>query len=325
MKRRTALGFIGGCITTACGASSGSSSPTPTSQLSSQTPLLPAYLGLNVGTEMNWTARRDSLLPYYQDAGVQWLRVWYNWASIETDPGSYNLNYVRPALTLAQEKGFRVTFVVWGTPDFAGNGALASDPDPNHFRRYCEWLKTNLADVVDAWEIGNETNLEKYFTGTPRDYVETLARAYPILSGEQLVIAAGPSGASKPDYWQSLIDNELEDFCDRVNLHPYQKDPDRVLRLVDDFKQRTTKPLWITELGLNTNVRGEEGKARFTATLLPELTDRVETIHWYRSIQGDRIHPQTFGLLHVDKETNEITRLPAYDAYKAFAQSQVSL
>lgn len=325
MKRRTAVGLITSGLVSGCGVQAGSSARTTTVTSTQLTLPERNYLGLNVGTEMSWTARRDGLIPYYKQAGVKWIRVWYNWASIESEPGRYDFNYVYSPLKLAKDNGFLVTFVIWGTPDFAGSGELAAMPKLAAFERYCTWLKSELSEVVDAWEVGNEPNLSKYFLGSPQDYVQLLAHAYEILSGDTLVVAAGPSGASKPDYWQALLDANLEAYCDRLNLHPYQKNPGRVLNLVDDFKSRINKPLWITELGLSTEVNGEDGKADFTAILLSELQSRVETLLWYRSIQGEQIHPEQFGLLAVDKASNEITALPAYDAYLKFAKETATL
>ncbi len=325
MKRRTAISFIGGGLISACGASTGSSTSTNATFTASRQRSQFPYLGLNVGTEMNWTARRDALVPYYKEAGAKWLRVWYNWAAIERNPRDYNLDYIYPNLNYAKEQGFLITFVIWGTPAHAGSEGLAAVPDQSAFKRYCDWLRSYLSELVDAWEVGNEPNLTKYFTGSPEAYVRMLADAYEILSGRALVIAAGPSGAAKPEYWQALLDADLEHYCDRVNIHPYQKNPGRVLNQVDDFKSRVTKPLWITELGLPTKGNSELDKANFTSILLPELQSRVETLLWYRSIQGNQIHPLTYGLLEVDKETNEIMALPAYTAYQTFAQGNPTL
>ena len=49
--------------------------------------------------------------------------------------------------------------------------------------------------MVDAWETGNETNLEQYYAGSPADYVRTLATADQVSQGQRLVIAA-----VKPSY-----------------------------------------------------------------------------------------------------------------------------
>jgi hypothetical protein len=277
------------------------------------------FMGLNVGTELNWESWRDQLLPLYGNAGVRWLRVWYNWADLETQPGVYDGASIQAALRLAKEKGFRILFVVWGTPPHAGTGDLEAVPQTQALSDYCRWLKTNLKDLVDAWEIGNETNLPKYYAGSPASYINTLATAYSILKGSGLVIAAAPSGAAKPDYWQALIDSGLEEHCDRVNLHPYRHQPQQVVQIVDNFLNRVQKPLWITELGISTDVGGEQAKAEFVAQVLPLLATRVEQLFWYRGVQGSGLHPLRFGLVEANRATGVVTPLPAYSAYSAFA------
>ncbi len=336
MKRREVLGFFmggGAALASSYACSQGNRSfPSQAngrlpinSSLNSSTTLAtqcisPDYFGLNVGTELSWETWRSDLLKAYQQLETRWLRVWYNWADIEPQPGNYQGSSVREALQLAKEKGFRILFVVWGTPSHAGDGELESIPQTKALTNYCRWLQTNLGDLVDAWEIGNEPNLEKYYSGSPADYVQTLATAYQVFQGQGLVIAAGSSGAAKPSYWQALIDSGLEQHCDRVNLHPYRHQPQQVVRLVDDFLQRVKKPLWITELGLSTDIGGEQGKADFVTGVIPLLTSRVEQLFWYRGIQGAGLHPLRFGLVEGNRATKTVTPLPAYYAYATQAR-----
>jgi len=311
MKRRTFITIAGAtALTTSC-------------KLLAAQQHSSSYLGLNVGSELNWSSWRGQLLPLYKDAGVKWLRVWYNWASFEPQPGVYkaaSLQQVKESLKLAKESGFQVLFMIWGTPPHAGNGKLGSAPKPRAFSDYCRWLKVNLRGLVDAWEIGNEPNLEKYYSGSAASYIRILEKAYRTLKGNGLVIAAGPSGAATPEYWRQLIDRGLENHCDRVNLHPYRKTPREVISKVDEFLKLVQKPLWITELGLSADNGGEEAKAQFVRDLLPALNGRVEKLFWYRSIQGKGLHPLRFGLIEANRETRKVTPLPAYFAYRDYAK-----
>lgn len=325
MKRRTALGMIGGAaITTTCALSQNQA-------LSSKLPRKPPrlklgteppsqeYFGLNIGTELSLKSFRDQLLTLYQKAGVRWLRVWYNWATLEPEPGVYDGASIQEALRFAKNYNFQVLFMIWGTPPHAGNGDLGDVPQTKALSDYCQWLKANLGDLVDAWEIGNEPNLTKYYAGSPESYIQTLATTYQQLQGDAPVVAAGPSGAASSSYWQALLDNGLERYCDRVNLHPYRNQPQQVVRLVDDFLGRVQKPLWITELGLSADVGGEQVKADFVAQVLPLLATRVEKLFWYRGVQGSGLHPLRFGLIEGNRTSGQVTPLPAYYSYAAFA------
>lgn len=326
MKRRTLLSYFAG------GAAIASAYPLFLNSDRSSTPLvsLPSlsvgakvgadFFGLNVGSELSWKSWRGQLIPLYQELGVRWLRVWYNWADIEPQSGNYRPTAVREALQLAKNFGFRILFVVWGTPTHAGSGKLAAVPQTLALSKYCQWLKANLGDLVDAWEIGNEPNLERYYAGSPAEYVHTLATAYQVLRGDGLIIAAAPSGAAKPHYWQALFDSQLEQHCDRVNLHPYRQKPREVVRLVDNFLERVRKPLWITELGVAANNSNEQGKANFTTEVVSQLTSRAEQLFWYRSVQGKGLHPLRFGIIAADRASGQVTPLLAYYAYAAQAQ-----
>ncbi len=267
-------------------------------------------VGLNVGTELSWERFRPQLLRLYQQAGVGWLRVWYNWASLEQTPGHYEGTQAWQSLALARKLGFRILFVIWGTPF---GQTLADVPDSRALTAYCRWLRSHFGDVVDAWEVGNEPNLPGYFRGSPAQYVVTLAAAYSALGRNLPVVAAGPSGGAKPEYWQALFQHGLERYCDRVNLHPYRGDPQQVVALVQQFRQLTKKPLWITEIGLSAD-RGEIAKARFLTEALPLLTPLAERIFWYRGVQGDGLHPLRFGLVVADRQSAHVTPLPAYHA-----------
>jgi Glycosyl hydrolase catalytic core len=281
------------------------------------------YLGLNVGTELNWLNWRDKLLPLYQSAEVSWLRVWYNWASLEPTRGEFGDPLTLESLRMAKEMGFRLLFVVWGTPPHAGTGELNAIPQTSALQRYCYWLRDNLGDVVDAWEIGNEPNLDKYYAGgSASNYVATLATAYFILRDVGQVVAAGPSGAATTSYWDALVDAGMERYCHRVNIHPYRTLPENVISVVDSFRQRVRKPIWITELGLDTASGGETAKAAFLSTVLPLLETRVEKVFWYRSIQGEGVHPLNYGLVSLDSDTGQIRTLPAYNALVNYARAR---
>jgi hypothetical protein len=320
INRRVALGLLGGA------AASLSALPTAhrqdaTAQLVIRQTPSTGYLGLNVGTELNWQSWRDQLLPLYRAAGVTWLRVWYNWAQLEPSPGAYGDELTIESLRLAKRLGFRLLFVIWGMPSHAGRGGLNAVPRSSALSGYCQWLRENLSGLVNAWEVGNEPNLRKYYVGSAAEYVRTLATAYEVLQGSgKLVIAAGPSGAATATYWQSLLDRGLERHCDRVNLHPYRTRPENAVRLVDQFLDRVRKPVWITELGLDAEAEGEAAKAAFVRAVLPQLATRVEKVFWYRGLQGEGLHPLNFGLIEADRETRRVTTLPAYDALVAYAR-----
>jgi Glycosyl hydrolase catalytic core len=327
MKRRTLLGcFAGGAAISCAYQLFTSDRPQQTSEaitpfLSSTTVATSAdFFGLNVGSELGWKSWRGKLMPLYQQLGVRWLRVWYNWSDIEAQKGNYQAAPVREALQLAKNKGFRILFVVWGTPAHAGSGKASAVPEALAFSKYCQWLQSYLGDLVDAWEIGNEPNLERYYAGSPAEYVGTLATAYQVLKGKGLVIAAAPSGAAKPHYWRSLLDSGLEQHCDRVNLHPYRQKPRDVVRTVDNFLEIIHKPLWITELGVAANHGNEKGKAEFTTEVVSHLTSRVEQLFWYRSVQGKKLHPLRFGIIEADRDSGKVTPLPAYYAYATQAR-----
>ncbi|AGY56703.1 glycosyl hydrolase [Gloeobacter kilaueensis] len=280
----------------------------------------PVVLGLNVGTELSLGRFNLRLLDLYQAAGVSWLRVWYNWAVIEPVQGRFQAEPIAQALRLAKDRGFKILFVIWGTPAHAGSGDLGAVPRPAALAAYCRYLQANFASLVDAWEVGNEPNLSKYFAGSAAQYVETLQAAYTVLKGNLPVVAAGPSGMAGPAYWDALFAAGLEAGCDRVNLHPYRQKPEQVLALVDDFKSRAHKPLWITELGLSAD-GGEQAKADFLTRVLPALASRAELTFWYRGIQGEGLHPLRFGLVEVERSSGKITPLPAYYAYRTVAKA----
>lgn len=299
MKRREVLAI--GCATLAAVADPGQA-------------VQPHFFGLNIGTELSFGRFNRTLLAKYRKAGVQWLRVWYNWSSIEGEPGVYRAEEIGRQLRFAKAEGFHLLFMIWGTPAHAGNGDVGAIPNGKSLAGYCHWLKTNFSGLVDAWEVGNEMNLSKYFAGTAQQYVNTLAVAYASLRGREPVIAAGPSGLADAKYWRALLDSGMEDHCDRVNLHPYRQHPDQVVQLVDEFRRLIHKPLWITEIGLSSD-RGEATKAAFLAQLLPQLASRAERVFWYRGLQGEGLHPLRFGLLQGDRLHGTLVPLPAYYAY----------
>jgi hypothetical protein len=243
--------------------------PTPAG---SQVPSRPE-VGVNLHVMWSdWTGeQRSETLQKMADAGMEWIRIDFAWASLQPDgPNDYSSWIVEWAERYAAEAhahGMKVLATFWNTPGWANGGAGRDVPpdDPADFARAAEWVSTRLRNSVDAWEVWNEANLDSFFSGTPSEYVELLKVAYPALKAGDPEAPVISTGTSYTDYaWLAkMYDAGAQGYFDVLAVHPYMAPADlppetengemwtisAVQKVRDLMRARgdVDKPIWFTE------------------------------------------------------------------------------
>lgn len=106
----------------------------------------------------------------------------------------------------------------------------------------------SLRNAVDYWQVGNEPNINTFWTGSASQYVNThLKPAYEALKAVgETVVGAGPSW--DPTYAQQLVNAGYNNYCDFAAFHPYgnsaQESIDRAYAAKAVYG---SKPLMFTE------------------------------------------------------------------------------
>jgi hypothetical protein len=295
--------------------------------------------------------------------GADWVRLWGTWEGGEPTPGAIDQNYVNwigDKVTAAKQRGVKVLVVIARTPGWANGGrpGIAPPADPARFGAYMGELARRLPGV-DAWEVWNEQDGHEFWLGGPQPAVYTamLKASYAAIKAVQpndIVVTGGTIG-NNMDFMEQLYAHGVQGSFDAVGVHTdtacltdgpgvFYRDPrGRVgqysftgYREVHAVMRRHgdgAKPIWLTELGWNTQTTApnscpvgekkgtkplgvtEEEQSRFlTAAYRCLAADPfVQVALWFgvQDIPGS-LHAAGFGLYRRDRSAK-----PAAGAFRA--------
>lgn len=144
-------------------------------------------VGLNVHAPEGDEVER--LLDEVAASGARWIRVDFVWAEIEPEAGSYRWERWDRIVEVAGDRGLEVLGLLQSTPAWATDGAASTGvPRVGDWQRFCFAAAQRYRGRVSHWEIWNEPNLRRFFTGSRRDYIERL-----LLPGADAIHAADPA------------------------------------------------------------------------------------------------------------------------------------
>lgn len=261
-------------------------------------------------------------------AGVRWVRLGFRWDEIEPTKGIYQFGKSDAIVNLSIKHDIKILGVIAKTPEWASNANNTISPPQNYedWERFVRKVVTHYKGQINHWEIWNEPDIQKFWKGTPEEYINLQKISYEIIKEVDpsiKVLSAGLDGNGEK-YLDKLLDLNLASYCDIIAFHPYGNSPEKSVERVKNFlsimeKHNVKKPLWFTEIGWQTGgwrtgpciVKDEETKAAYLKKAFHLLKPYAEAIFWYRAIET----PKMFGLIELDKEGN-LRLTPAYDAFK---------
>lgn len=235
-------------------------------------PPAPAGFGpVNVDTPMGvcHAGYSESDEEYRQlDAlGVQAIRADFHWSCFQPEPATWNFGCKDGYVDAAVRHGKQVI----GLLDF-DNNAVEQDPvgkardlyiapgDIPLFAEYARQLATHYQGRVYAWEIWNEPDIDRFWTGTPEEFYALARQAAEALRAadpDARIIGpatTGPLGAWMPPQIDGLHASGALKQASHPGCHLYVTDPRHYL---PEFKKivcaarRFGHPgsPWITEVG----------------------------------------------------------------------------
>jgi polysaccharide biosynthesis protein PslG len=297
-----------------------------------------------------------------QELGSDWLRIWGTWEMGEPEPGKVSQDYVNwlgAKVDDAEARGIKTLVVIARSPAWgSAGGGMAPPTDPNHYAAYMAELAKRLP-AVDAWEIWNEEDGYEFWQGgpDPARYAALLKASYHAIKAVQPhdVVVSGGTVGNNMDFLEQLYAHGAQGSFDAFGVHTdtacNTNDPDFIYR---DEKGRVgryaftgyrevhavmsrngdgAKPIWMTELGWNTQstaptscsvgerkgtkplgVTEEQQSAFLTKAYRCMAADPfVQTALWFgmQDIPGS-IHAGGFGLHRLDGSEK-----PAAAAFRA--------
>lgn len=97
-------------------------------------------------------------------AGVQSMRLFMFWNTIEPNPGAFNWSRWDQTLALLEGRGITPLVCVYTAPAWAkpAGSAINALPDPQAFRAFFTAAVSRYAGRVPTWEVWNEPDLNSY-------------------------------------------------------------------------------------------------------------------------------------------------------------------
>lgn len=312
-----------------------------------------AQKGLSV--DLTWAdslSEQTATKPIIAESGAKYVRMTLNWSDAEPKRGEFNswwMGQYDNAVTLAQQAGAKVIFVVGSSPSWA-SGSTNTETPPKNPADYAEFIHTmaaRYAGRVAAWEIWNEENTDRFWStgANAAAYTQLLKAAYPAVKSADpnaLVLFGGTSLNDYKFISEAYADGAKGSF-DVMAVHPYScRAPGTIVResngniTEDSFLGYRTvhnvmvangdeKPIWFTEFGWSSSTGGScEVGATNQATYLTEaykLTDQdpyVQVACWYNLRNDYWSHDENsveaqYGLLNTN-----FTPKPSFAAFKAY-------
>lgn len=292
------------------------------------------------------------LLDRAAAAGIGWVRVDFVWAVVEPEPGVERWRIYDELVAAARARNLHVLALIGYTPAWATDGSAISGVPRrvSDWSDFCYRAASRYRGAIDSWEIWNEPNLPRFWSGSRTAYVERIlepaARAIHAANPDARV--GGPAlahhVANGRDWhgWLFEVLREAGDELDFVTHHLYDLDDGaRVLeRLVgetrfgaDPTRWGEVEPsvrevltragfdreVWLTETGWVTTRLDESRQATAYARFLDRWLTGVETPAWpaktfFYELQDDR-DPGVpkYGLLRVSGRPK-----PAYGVLRDF-------
>jgi hypothetical protein len=299
---------------------------------------------------------RTRMLDELQAAGVDWVRIDFNWNVLEPAPGVRDGAYVSLAdrvVDAARARGMSVMFTLGSTPAWAGSRPTDPPADPTTYAAVARWAAAHFAGRVAAWGVYNSVNLHGW---DPVTYANLLRAAYGAIKDADptTLVVAGDLATNDAEWVAGLYAAGARGSFDVLATHPYQGPRDlppdapdigvrwrlshvTAVRGVMLESDDASTPIWFTEFGWSShpNDPGEAPTERgVTLAQQAEYAVRayryvgarfpyVTNMFWYNERDkavGD-VQEDNYGLLNRD-----LSPKPVYDALKGmFASSSIDV
>ena len=293
-------------------------------------------------------SRSDEEYTALDELGVRIMRVDFHWHRVQPAPDSWTFDHFDAYMDAANAHNMNVLALlvfdnnaVEQSPEGIERNMYIAPEDVPLFLEYVRRIVTRYRDRVHAWEIWNEADMPRFWTGTPEEFcdlarrtADTVREVHPDarLLGTAMT---SPLGVWAAPQIEGLHTAGALDKVDHPTMHTYLSDPrgyyNEFLRVQNAAaKHGHPGSVWITELG---DPDGGVYPWRASPDLLAEHVIKaytiatsvgIEKLIWYcykdGGLGGQREDPNNseafFGLVAHDGQWK-----PAAHAYRLFSKN----
>lgn len=232
------------------------------------------------------------------------------WLILQPQKDQWNFEILDKSLALAEANNVEpllplAIIPTWASarpkePGTYGPGTAAEPKDIEYWRNYVRTVATRYKGRIRYYEIWNEANWEKFYTGSMEEMLKLCREAYQILKEiDPNIVVVSPSAANL-----AFMDNKgllwLEEFlaagggkyADVIGYHFYihVKPPEALVPVISQARKimakygQGDKELWNTEAGwlsANLNLSDEEQAAYVARSFILNWDAGVSRFYWY--------------------------------------------
>jgi hypothetical protein len=241
--------------------------------------------------------------PDFDFGGVRLWGAIY-WAQINPAPGIYNWARFDAILDAAAKHHVDVIFTLAFTPRWAATekdaepffsrGGSSPPADPASWQDFIRAAVARAAGRIRYWEIWNEPEDPKYYSGDVATMVELQKSAFETIKAidpSLMVLTPSSIGSVEGFKWTSkFLAAGGGQYADILAFHGYWDHPDAepVVDIIRRFKDLYAanglagKPIWDTEAGWQSTMFDEERQAGFIArSYLLRWSLGINRFYWY--------------------------------------------
>lgn len=287
-------------------------------KLKPQTSIIPASLfSLNV-INLEYGAAWPTV-PF-----KSWRNTYADWSIIEPNKSEWNFKNLDSDIALAQQHGVEMILILKSTPTWASarptetgccyplpwtsKGNIAEARNLEDWRNYIRTVATRYKGIVHHYELWNEPNVKRFYSGTVEQLVLLNRAAYQVLKEVDPSITVISSAMSPYGdhlrYFEDYFVQGGGNYADVIGYHFYvaPKSPEAMLPIIQQVQalmvkyKLNSKPLWNTETGWkiinrDKNINDEEWAGKALSSLdacsyiarsyILSWAAGVERLYWY--------------------------------------------
>lgn len=288
-----------------------------------------------VASGAEWFSAYPVFNPKLRQAGVRWLRGFYEWQTIQPKQGNWNFALPDRLVENARANGIHVTgifayFAPWASAD--GGTRKFPIKDIQFWRDYVEGMVRRYHSDIKYWEVWNEFNGSFAEGGTPGIYAELVREASLAAKKVDPTAKIGMSVANfDVPFLDAAIKAGAANYFDYICVHPYEilgklldgGEPAflsmtmTLRRMLEANHQPADIPLWITEIGSAAPLKRDDVLDQVQASLLAKayvlsIAAGFKRVFWFEARGPSYDKGTDHGLIRAD-----MTPRPSYDALKA--------
>ncbi len=284
----------------------------------------------------------ERIVDLIKNAHIGWARIDIDWFSVEPEKGVYNWKRLDESISYLRAKGINIFATIAYTPSWASsNGEINGVPkNIDDWENFVETVVRRYKGKIKYWGIWNEPNLEKFFSGSTKDYVEKiLIPAYKSIKKvgiDNFVVAPAVTYLtgtdSRWDEWLREILGPGKDYIDVVDFHIY--DTRGVSFIIEKLEKGSDllpsvfsvleevgvadKQFWITETGWSTDILTDDQQAENYFDMLKYVLNskRINKIFFYTAMDNEEAG-DFYGIIRANYSPKK-----AYYTYKNFIENE---